>query len=547
MSVKKSVDRTVLLVAVIGGLVFLNIIGVAIFGRIDMTRDGQFTLSKASSKALAVLEDPVTVRAYFTKDLPPPYSSNARYVKDLLDEYYNNSGGMFSYEFIDPVSEETDEDKDKKKDVKQDIFGRQVREPTSIEQELTSLGVPPVQVRVNEDDKLEIKRAYMGIAVKYRDKQEVIPVVQQTAGLEYDLTTLIRKMSRTKIPKVAFITGHQGPDPQEDLSHVHSLLGQLYEVTNVDLTSESEVPEDVDAALVVGPKTPFTASERDALEGFVAAGHSVAFLLDTVQPDLKTLQTEDAEHGLNELLAKYGVEVDQGLVLDPACATINIQQQRGFMRIAQPVRYPYMPLVKNLDGQHPLTRGLSQVAFPFASPIKVTAAEGGAVKVDRLVRSSSDSWVVNPPYNLDPLQRWTKDMASDQSPRNLVVTLSGPLGSPAPAPLASEGEEEEEEEEVATVANARILVAGGSAFMTDQFMSRTNEALVMNLFDWLVLDEDLLAVRSRGLAAATIEELDDGERQSIKLLNIAGIPVGFAAFGVVRWRLREKKRREVKL
>src|SRR5688500_7296659 len=119
---KKSLDTAVLTAAVVGSLVFANIIAGAVYlGRIDLTADGQYTLSDASKDTLRTLHDPITIRAYFTKDLPPPFSTNTRYVLDLLEEYVAHSGGYVRYELVDPVAEETDEEKEKKKDVKVDI------------------------------------------------------------------------------------------------------------------------------------------------------------------------------------------------------------------------------------------------------------------------------------------------------------------------------------------------------------------------------------------------------------------------------------------
>ena len=212
MNFKKEFDSTIWVTAIIGCLVLVNLAGLEVFGRLDLTRDQQFTLSGASRSTLRNLPAPVTVRAYFTQDMPPPYSTNARYVRDLFDEYFASADGNFKYEFIDPIQAETDEDKEKKKEVKEDIFGRQFRESTSIEQELQTLGIPPLQVRVNEDDSVEVKRVYMGLAIEYDGKTEVIPVVQQTESLEYDLTTIIRKMARERMPKVAFLGGHDGVD-----------------------------------------------------------------------------------------------------------------------------------------------------------------------------------------------------------------------------------------------------------------------------------------------------------------------------------------------
>ena len=45
-------------------------------------------LVEATKETVSRLADPVTVRAYFTKDLPPPFSTNARYVGDLLEEFF---------------------------------------------------------------------------------------------------------------------------------------------------------------------------------------------------------------------------------------------------------------------------------------------------------------------------------------------------------------------------------------------------------------------------------------------------------------------------
>ena len=406
-----------------------------------------------------------------------------------------------------------------------------MRESTSVERELEGMGIPPVQVRVNEADKLEVKRAYMGLAILYGDKKEVIPVVKETSGLEYDLTTLIRKLTRDKTPKIALIGGHQGLAPEKDISRAWQLLSQTYQLSTIDLTQQKEIPADIDAILVIGPKTPFSDEEKHAIDAFVMSGRGAAFLLDAVRPDLQTLQTEDTQPGLADLLKAYGVEVAPGLVLDAECAMINVTQMRGAMRIVQPVSYPFVPTPKALDPHHPLTRGIGNVSFPFMSPVSVAFADSDGIKAETLVKSSPRSWVQSPPYNLDPLQRWTADMVKDEGAKGLIVTVSGPVKSYATAGTAA--------------TNARILVAGGSSFMADKFLSPGNEALVMNLVDWLVLDEALLAVRSRGLAAAPLSDIGEGGRAAVKYLNIAGVPLALVGFGLVRWRSRERRRREV--
>ncbi len=534
MSKRTSTDRLILLAAVLGSLVLVNILGARFFGRADLTRDGQFTLNQATVDTLQNLEDPVTVRAYFTKDLPPALASRARYVKDLLDEYYAEGDGNFRYEFIDPFSEETEEDKKKKKNVKKDIFGRMMREKTSVEEDLERLGIRPVQIRINKADKMEEKLAYMGISVHFGEKHEVIPLVQSTEDLEYELTTMIRKGIRERAPKVALITGHE--NPEQEMSGVLGFLRQLYDVTSIDLSAKAEIGDDVDAIVVVGPKTPFTEDEKKAIDRFVVSGRSAAFLLGPVAPDLQTLQANPVVHGLNDMLASYGVKVEPGLVLDTACATIPVTRQDGHMRITQHVRYPFMLLPKSLKAGHPLTRGLARVSFPFMGPLGLQSLPG--VETDVLVKSSEKSWVHQEPYNLDPFRRWTQADVGDMRQHDLVITLSGAI----PGHFTDKGASEPAKAE-----NARILVANGHTFLLDKFMSKGNQAFVLNLMDWLVMDEALLAVRSRGLAAVPLDELTDGGRHLARYFNMLGLPLAFIGFGLVRWRLRESRRKRISI
>ncbi len=525
MKSSKLLDSSLFAAAFVGIVVLVNVLGQSAFFRLDLTADHRFTLAEASRAAVRSLPDRLTVKAYFSRDLPAPYSTNARHVKDLLDEYYAASGGQLSYEFSDPMTEETEEDKEARKEVRRDIFGRTIRPETEVERELRSLGIQPVEVRVNEGDRFEAKRVYMGIALRYGDRREVIPVVTETASLEYNLTTLIRKVSRTEVPRVALVTGRGGLDPQEDLSTVLDLLRQQYQVDLLDLAATPEISADVDALLVTGPRQAFTDAEVAAVDRFVRAGKSAAFLLDAVKVDFRTIQYEPAEHGLGGLLASYGARLSPGLLLDAECAAITVTEQRGFMRVNRPVQYPFVPLVRELDQEHPLTRGLAEVPFPFATAVEVLPGSGATAEV--LVSSSPQSWTQPLPLDLNPLQRWPATVTFD-GPHPLMVALTGIGGSGAGG-------------------GGRVLVVGTSTLLANQFLGAPGQALALNLVDWLLLDEAMMAIRTRGLAEAPLAELSDGLRTTLKFLNILGLPVLFAAVGLLRWRLRERRRSTIRL
>lgn len=529
-------NNTTLTLAVVGILVLLNVLGLRLFLRADLTRDGAYTLSQVTKDTLRGLEEPVTVVAYFTENLPAPYSGNARYVRDLLSEYRSQSRGQVRFEFIDPQLEG---EKDGKRELKRDIFGRTFREPTQIEKELESTGVQPVEIRVVEEDQMQTKRAYMGLVLKHQEKREVIPLVQQVGGLEYDLTALIRKLTRPKTPVLGIVQGHGEPKPEEKLRQLETQLSQTFELRPIELGAKEKIDDDVDGLLIIGPKTPYLPNELKAVDQFLMAGKSVGFFLDSVRVDPRTFESSPCDHGLTALLASYGVTVGDALIADgQSYAQLNLQERRGYMVVSMPVPFPFIPLVPQLESVSPISKGLSNVAFGFATEVSATPAEGRAVEV--LARSTKKSWLEKKPYNLDPRRDWRTETVSPDGPHTLMVQVSGKLSSHFAAEAQSSGATPLLAQ---SAGDARLVVAGGSSFLQDDFLQRSNLALVANIADWMLLDPALLAMRSRGLATAQLQpELDSGTRSAAKLGNALGIPLLLVGFGLIRWRMREGRR-----
>jgi ABC-type uncharacterized transport system involved in gliding motility auxiliary subunit len=100
-------SESALFLLVIGAiLVVLNVLGV--FGvnlRADTTSAKLFSLSKGSARLASSLTDQMEIRAYFSKDLPPPYNSLERYVRDLLTEYRDASHGKIRLRMIEPQTD----------------------------------------------------------------------------------------------------------------------------------------------------------------------------------------------------------------------------------------------------------------------------------------------------------------------------------------------------------------------------------------------------------------------------------------------------------
>ena len=181
------------LALITGILIVANVLGTNLFIRLDLTGRGIYSLSSASKDVVRSLDDRLTIKAYFSDDLPAQAVSISRFVKDKLDDYQAYGRQKIHFEFIDPSSDE------------------------ELEQEALAFGIQPIRAQVIERDKLEVKLVYMALVFMYQDRTEVIPFVQQTAGLEYDITTAIRRVSQESLPVVGFLTGHGMAEPDTDM------------------------------------------------------------------------------------------------------------------------------------------------------------------------------------------------------------------------------------------------------------------------------------------------------------------------------------------
>ena len=102
----------------------------------------------------------------------------------------------------------------------------------------------------------------------------------------------------------------------------------------------------------------------------------------------------------------------------------------------------------------------------------------------------------------------------------------------------------------------RLLVVGDSDFASDEYLQlarylpiyQEGAQMLFNAIGWTTEDEALTPVRTKTVAARPIQvESPTHGRSRCKVVNIAGVPLAFVAFGVVRWRLRRARRQGQKL
>ena len=549
-------ESALFIIILVGIVILANLLSVKFFDRGDLTANHQFTLSKASIALVKNLDDKLLVKAYFTKNLPGRYATLERQVQDLLEEYEQHSNGKMDVEFIDPAGNEEEE---------------KVAE---------SLGISKMPNPDIEKDQATVKEGYRGIAFSYGDQTDVIKAVETSVGLEYNITTSLKKIIGDK-STIGFVVGHgepeitpKNPNPMaqqmqqntEEFRTIRNNL-QIYNYVQMNLKEKKEgVPEDVTALVLDGTDQNLSDMELYRLDQFLLRGGSVAVLMDGV-----TVKTEQAQYpglpptynvsvnssNLRDFLKHYGIAVGQQLVMDAQSADTIARCPPIPLPI--PRRYPAWPIVTSFGEPHPITFGLSTLTLPYPSSVRITEEaekdKSKSKKSEEIAFSSGNTWTVNADgAEVDPCKITASDKLESSIPLAAVIDgdfVSYFKGKDLPkddkAPLKKEDFMEKSKKP------GKLIVIGSSQMPTDNIISTlakvdrrqafNNFTFMQNVLDWMTNEADLIAVRMKNSSDPPInKDLSDGVKATIKYGNIIGIPLVFMLFGVVRWRIRRSNK-----
>ncbi len=538
MNSKKLSSRANAYLGIVTLVVILAVVGLTsemfFHRRLDLTEGRQFTLSKASLNTIRSLPDLVTVKVVMSKDLPTQFLQIRTHVVDLLREFEAQANGKITLVFEDPGESETKR------------------------QQATSLGIQEVQLQEQSSEGLQIKKGFFGLAMTYGDKKEVIPVLQNLESFEYDLVVKLKKLTGT-IKTIGILEGGQGaklsmtlPGPQpkttagfdENFPTLKEEAEKLYKLEKLDPLT-GPIAETVDLVLVAAPSR-LSEYEKFRVDQYLMKGKSVIFLSPGVDMSLGMGINGTASHNnYEDLLQHYGLGVKKNVVLEDR----NFQFVR-FGNSFFPSPYPYWIIVQGdgLNASSPITSKLGAVSLPWASSIEVDTTKKDSSKIEVLATSTKGSW--EEANNFFLLPRDLKEfLPVSQHTQALAVLKSGKLHSfyenrPLPAGDSTQKLDTAGLLKVAQK-ECRLLVIGNALFATDFFVGYTNSVanlhLVLNSFDQLALDPDLITIRSREISNSPILEARKSKKVPILLLNLLIAPVALLGAGVFMGMRRKRK------
>lgn len=526
------------IIFILGILIMINSIAVRNFLRLDLTSSKMYSLSKASKDIVSNIEDKLIVKAYFSPDLPSPFNNTARYFRDMLEDYRAYSKGHLEYEFIDPGSEE------------------------ALQKEAQSFQIPPRQFQKMANDKFEVFIGYMGVVFIYGDKRETIPILDNIVNLEYEITSIINRLTSPKLPKLGMAS--TGTEEQTvTMQNLYEALGRNYNVQPVNLAEY--IGEDFDGILLIAPRQPLTEWELFNLDQYIINGGKLAVFsnLYEVFPDQYYASKRDLN--LNDFLKNYGIAIGEDMLVDNRSATISVPHRQGFFLVNVPKKLVFIPNIGNFNRENVITRELNQIQTFFPSSVDTTLAAKKGYEIEGLMYTSELSDRERGTSIQMPISRnWVE---SDFKEKNIPVAaiVKGKFSSffaeegPPLKPIfeTSEGENKQIGEmkydglfAASSDTENRLLVVGDGNFVLDKYLgnqqiSHLNLMFVLNAADWLVQAENLISIRSKQIVLKPLKKVPNIAKKMIKWSNQIGPVILAIIFGILLWQARRYRKKRI--
>jgi ABC-2 type transport system permease protein len=529
------------------GLLIVNLLGLFIFYRWDLTEEKRYSLSDATINLVEGLEDQVVVKVYLEgESLPGGFDRLKRAIKENLEELKYYGGSKIDFQFIDPNAI-TDEKK------RNEFFN-----------ELIGKGMQPTNIMDKEGGKRTENLVFPYATVWFQNKETTVQLLKANEGesaqnklnqsyenIEYQLASAIRKVSLSQKKRIGLLTEFTKLPP-DNFAGLISGLQEYYELYIVDAKS-SPTFLGLDALIVPKPDRPVDDSTKYKIDQFVMSGGKALFFVDGLKVDsigLNGTFAQPLKHNLEDLFFKYGVRINTDIVKDGLnCAVLPmVVGNMGDRPNIQPLPYRYFPLINNF-GTSLITKNIDMVYTKFASSMDTVNSKG--IKKTPLLLTSPYTKILNAPAFVTYTDARTETEEKDYQSgvKSIAYLLEGKFsslyknrfmsGTPVTKFIA-----DSKETKIIICADGDVIVndinkkngeAMGLGF--DKFTQHTfgNKDFVMNALDYLVDENGIIASRGKEIKLRPLDEVKTREQRSKWQLINTILPLlllGF--FGFVR-------------
>ncbi|WP_370298976.1 gliding motility-associated ABC transporter substrate-binding protein GldG [Roseivirga thermotolerans] len=353
-------------------LLVFNILAANFFYRYDLTEDKRYTLKPATKELLRQLEAPMTIEVLLAGDLPSGFERFRRAIKQTIEEFDVYKPGAINYFFVDPSAAE--DAKTRNENIAY----------------LMSQGFEPTRVFDTQDGKQIQKIIFPYVIVRYDGQAAGILLFKGAKGgnpnetinmaienIEFELAVGIQRLANLNRKNIGMVRGHN----ELDSVHIAGFMGEMVQHFNIKDVSLNKPlsPDSIDALIIARPKTSFSKAEKYVLDQYVMHGGDVVFLMESLEVNMSsaagmgTLATP-VNHGLEDLLFRYGVRLNQNYVQDIqnfGRYPVVIDDNSNIINLP----WPFYASVTDF-ADHPASKNLDAVYLRFFSTMDTVKAEG---------------------------------------------------------------------------------------------------------------------------------------------------------------------------
>jgi ABC-2 type transport system permease protein len=561
---KKTYTRFIVVVI---ALLVLNMISTSVYQRFDLTKDGRYTVSEETKNLLEQAYKPIVIDVFLDGELPGEFRKLKLETGQFLEELAAIHPNL-KYDFINPIEDASQQ------------------EAEQITAQLAKSGVKGAVATVQEGGKSTKVTIFPYALILYDGKTTAVPLLKTVARatveervnssiqqLEYQFADGLRKSSQEKTKTVAFL---RDSGTLTDIQ-IHDFIQSVQEyyraapfgiefVTTSDSIQPQQVLESLNKFdLVVDPKPTeaFSETKKYILDQYLMQGGKLLLAVDPIIMENDSLSNQEGKAyplprklHLDDMLFRYGLRLNNGLVKDLQQAPIAIAAGQGRNTQYEAYAWPYYPISKSsLDTSATaqfITKNLEGVKFEYTGTID-TLKNG--IKKTILLSTSSKTQVVTLPalVSLSEIGEEINPEIYNRSNLPLAVLAQGSFTSAYKnrvKPVRLKGNlDQGKEAAIVLIADGDILknqIVRGEAqelgfdIRTGQLYG--NKEFLMNTVNYLLDDTGLIKLRNKDIKVPFLDSkkvID--EKLKWQFINVLLPLLLVAGFGLVFMWLRKRK------
>ncbi len=548
---------------IFGLIIVVNIVAGIFNGFIDLTEDKRFTLSDSTINFIEDVDDIIFVKVLLEGDFPAGFKRLRAATLDRLEQF-ESVNPLLEYSFENPMEGSSEM-----------IRQRQ--------QQFKEMGMAPTNLMIADGDERTEKFIYPYAIINYGSRQTIVNLLepqgnldQETALnnsinlLEFKIANAIQKLTAKELPNIVFSTGH-GEVPDFQTARLESDLKAFFDTGRLNLDSLVQLrPEDVQLLIVPAPQTEIPVKTQFVIDQYIMNGGKVLWLIENFKVNLDSIDRnnlyvpEVVEHGLEDMLYKYGVRLSKNLIMDLKCSPIpQVIGQSGGK--AQTVLLPwYYHVVSASSSDHPIVKNINPVNFKFPSTIEILKREDN-IKKEILMSSSEYSRFQIYPMRLtfEILRVEPEEKSFNKGPQPIAVLLEGEFESFFKNRVTAENEAILKEMGTSfqdkSVVTKQIVISDVDFLKNkydpnsnrigpiglnqmEQKVYEGNKSLIVNAIEYMVDDFGLLEARSKDFKLRLLDKVKTKtEKTKWQIINLIMPLVLLWIFAFIFYFWRKKK------